>query len=79
VVVSRDGLVHAGGVPSQLTAAQWHNGVLTFAALANTAVTLTDPGGTVLTVGIEEMEDRLAPLGGQFLLAWETRLVYVET
>lgn len=79
VVVSRDGLIHAGGVPSQLAAAQWHNAVLTFAALVNTAITLTDPSGTVLTAGIEEMEDRLTPLGSQFLLAWETRLVYVET
>jgi hypothetical protein len=78
VVVSRNGLVHSGAEPSQLSAAQWHNGVLAFAALATTAVTLKDPTGATWSVGLEEMEDRLSPLGGQFLLEWETRLVYVE-
>jgi hypothetical protein len=78
VVVSRDGLIHAGGVPSQLTAAQWHAWIVAFAGQVNAAVTLVDPSGATWTVGIEEMEDRLSPLGGQFLLAWETRVVWVE-
>ena len=78
VVVCRDGLVHAGGVPSQLSAQQWHTPLVSYAAQANSPVTLVDPSGAAWTVGIEEMEDRLTPLGGQFLLAWETRLACVE-
>ena len=27
---------------------------------------------------IEEFEDRLSPLGGQWLVEWETRVVFVE-
>ncbi|MGH2350220.1 MAG: hypothetical protein ACRDI2_09725 [Chloroflexota bacterium] len=78
VVVSRDGLVHAEGVPSQLSAQQWHAPLLAFAAQVNSAMTLVDPTGASWTAGIEELEDRLSPLSGQFLLAWETRLVCVE-
>jgi hypothetical protein len=78
VLVCRDGLIHGGGVPSQLTAAQWHAAALAYAAQTNSAITLVDPSGAAWTVGIEEMEDRLSPLGGQFLLAWEMRLVCVE-
>jgi hypothetical protein len=29
-------------------------------------------------VGFEELEDRLSPLGGQFLLEWERRMVLIE-
>src|SRR5919198_4082211 len=70
VVLARSGLLHVDGHASQLTAAQWHNGPLAYAALANVAMTLVDPRGAAFTVGFEEHEDRLAPLGGQFLLEW---------
>jgi hypothetical protein len=78
VVVSRAGALHADGTPSQLTAAQWHAGLLAYCAQTNSAIALVDPTGANWTVGIEEVEDRLAPLGGQFLLEWETRVVAVE-
>ncbi|MBI3971721.1 MAG: hypothetical protein HY332_10575 [Chloroflexi bacterium] len=78
VVVCRSGLIHADGTPSQLTAQQWHSALLAFAAQVNSTITLVDPAGTTWPVGVEEMEDRLSPLGGQFLLEWETRLVLVE-
>jgi hypothetical protein len=78
VVLSRDGLVHDDGTPSQLTAQQWHTALLAFATQVNSAATLVDPSGTSWTVAIEEMADQLAPLGGQFFLAWETGLTYVE-
>jgi hypothetical protein len=78
VVVSRGNLQHADGTPSQLTATQWHNGILAFMAQVNSPITLVDPAGVTWTVATEEMEDRLSPLGGQFLLEWETRVVFVE-
>ena len=78
IVVCRNGVIHVDGNPSQLTAQQWHAAITAYAAQVNSAVTLVDPLGATWTVGIEEMEDRLSPLGGQFLLEWETRLVCVE-
>jgi|SRR5581483_750263 len=78
VVLSADGLIHGDGTPSQLTAQQWHAGLVAFGQQVNSAITLRDPTNTVWTVALEEYEDRLAPLGGQYLLRWETRLVFVE-
>jgi hypothetical protein len=78
VVLCRSGLLHVDGVPTLLTAAQWHNRLLAFAALNNTPLTLVDPEGLSWAVGVEEMEDRWSPLGGQFLLEWEVRCVLVE-
>jgi hypothetical protein len=78
VVVCRDGAVHQGNVPSQLTAAQWHAWIVAFAAQVNSPIALVDPSGAAWTVVVDEMEDRLSPLGGQWLLEWETRCVFVE-
>jgi hypothetical protein len=78
VIVCRGNLIHAGGVPSLLTAAQWHNGIVAYMAQVNSPITLVDPSGATWTVVPEEMEDRHSPLGGQFLLEWETRVVLVE-
>ena len=78
VVPCRHSLVHADGVPSLLSAAQWHDRLLAFGALPNTPVSLVDPEGLPWTVALEEMEDRWSPLGGQFLLEWEVRCVFVE-
>src|SRR5436309_2559659 len=68
VVLCRGNLIHQGGTPSQLTAAQWHNGIVAYLAQVNSPVTLVDPSGATWTVVPEEMEDRHSPLGGQFLL-----------
>ena len=78
VVVCRGSVVHQDGTPSQLTASQWHDAITAYMAQVNDALTLVDPGGTTWSVAPEEMEDRLSPLGGQFLLEWETRCVFVE-
>lgn len=78
VALANDEVVHSDGTPSLLTAGQWHNTAITFGLLVNTAVTLIGPDGTTYVVSIEEYEDRLVPLGGQFLLRWETRLLFVE-
>lgn len=71
--VARDGSV------IDQTAQGFHNLIRAFAARVNESHTLVDPDGLTFTVGIEEMEDRLAPEGGQWLLRWETRVVCVET
>jgi hypothetical protein len=78
VVVCRGNLIHQGGTPSLLTAAQWHNGIVAYLAQVNSPITLVDPTGATWAVVPEEMEDRHSPLGGQFLLEWETRAVFVE-
>src|SRR5438093_5285903 len=62
VVVSRGNLIHPDGVPSLLTAAQWHNGITAFMQQVNTPITLVDAAGAPWTVITEEMEDRLSPL-----------------
>ena len=49
-----------------------------YLARINQAMTLVDPTGVSWAVAIEEFEDRLSPLGGQWLLEWETRIVFVE-
>lgn len=77
-VLGRAGLVHADGAPSHRSAADWHNTVMAFALLPPGSLTLTDTEGYPHSVAIEEVEDRLSPLGGQFLLEWETRLVLIE-
>ena len=78
VVVSRGSAVHVDGTPSLRTAAQWHSALFDYLAKINQAMTLVDPGGVSWAVAIEEFEDRLSPLGGQWLLEWETRVVFVE-
>ena len=78
VLVSRNGLLHADGTPSLLTADGWHTKVLEYAARIGEALTLVDSRGVSWAVALEEMEDRLSPLGGQFLLEWETRMMLVE-
>jgi hypothetical protein len=78
VVVCRNGLVHADGAPSHLTAQQWHAMLLAYLARVNEGLTLVDPAGASWAAAVEEVEDRLAPLGGQWLLEWETRVVFVE-
>jgi hypothetical protein len=78
VVVSRGNAVHVDGVPSVRTAAEWHGSLFEYLVRTNQAMTLVDPTGTSWAVAIEEFEDRLSPLGGQFLLEWETRVVFVE-
>jgi hypothetical protein len=78
VVVCRGTLVHPDGVPSLLTAGQWHTAILAYMAQVNSAMALVDASGTTWTVVPEEMEDRQAPLGGQTLAEWETRCVFVE-
>ncbi len=78
IVVSRNTTIHADGTPSLKSAQDWHNALLDYLARLNQSHTLVDPSGVSWVVGIEEFEDRLSPLGGQFLLEWETRLVLVE-
>ena len=78
VLVSRGNIVHADGTPSLRTASEWHVSLLEYLARINQAMTLVDPGGASWAVGIEEFEDRLSPLGGQWLLEWETRVVFME-
>ena len=78
VVVCRGGLVHADGSPSLRSAGDWHGSLAEYLARINQAMTLVDPSGVSRAVGIEEFEDRISPLGGQFLVEWETRVVFVE-
>ena len=78
VLVCRGGLLHGDGEPSQLSAQQWHDALLAYTARIGEALTLVDQRGVSWAVALEEVEDRLAPLGGQFLLEWETRVVFVE-
>ena len=78
VIVSRNTLIHANGEPSLRTAQQWHAALFEYLVRTNQAMTLVDPSEVSYAVAIEEFEDRLAPLGGQFLLEWETRIVFVE-
>ncbi len=78
VIVCRGNAVHQDGTPSQLTAAQWHNAIIAYMAQVNSPIALVDPSGATWTVVPEEMEDRHSPLGGQFLVEWETRVVFVE-
>ena len=78
VVLCRGGLVGANGVPVTYSATDYHDKIRAYAARVNETVTLDDPEGDSYTVAIEEMEDRWSPLGGQFLLEWETRIVAVE-
>ena len=78
VVLCRGGQVDVNGVPSTLSATDYHDKVRAYAARVNESTTLDDPEGDAYTVAIEEMEDRWSPLGGQFLLEWETRIVAVE-
>ncbi len=78
VVLCRGGLVDANGVPVTYSATDYHDKIRAYAARVNETVTLDDPEGDSYTVAIEEMEDRWSPLGGQFLLEWETRIVAVE-
>src|SRR5687768_4707583 len=78
VVLSRTTLIHANGEPSLRTAQDWHASLIEYLARTNQAMTLVDPTGASWAVAVEEFEDRLSPLGGQFLLEWETRIVFVE-
>src|SRR6266542_2092864 len=77
-VVSRANAVHADGTPSLKTATQWHDALSDYLVKVNQSMTLVDPSGVSWVVGMEEVEDRLSPLGGQFLLEWETRIVFIE-
>ena len=70
--------IHANGEPSVLTAAQWRAALYDYLTRVNQAMTLVDPGGVSWGVAVEEFEDRLAPLGGQFLLRWEVRVQFVD-
>ena len=78
IIPSRNTIIHADGTPSLLSAADWHTALYQYLVRVNQSMTLVDPSGTSWAVGIEEFEDRLSPLGGQWLLEWETRLVFVE-
>ena len=78
VIVSRGNAVHADGTPSLKTAAQWHSSLFDYLSRINQPMTLVDPSGVSWAVGIEEFEDRLSPLGGQWLVEWETRIVFAE-
>ena len=78
IVVSRNTTIHADGTPSLKSAQDWHTALDAYLAHINQSLTLVDPSTTSWVVAIEEFEDRLSPLGGQFLLEWETRLVLVE-
>jgi len=78
IVVSRNVAIHADGTPSLKTASEWHAALTDYLARVNQSMTLVDPSGVSWVVGMEEVEDRLSPLGGQFLLEWETRIVFVE-
>ena len=78
VLVSRGSIVHADGMPSLRSGADWHASLFEYLARINQAMTLVDPSGVSWGVAIEEFEDRLSPLGGQWLLEWETRIVFVE-
>ena len=78
IAVSRNTAIHADGTPSLKSAQDWHAALEAYLVKVNQAMTLVDPAGVSWVVGIEEFEDRLSPLGGQFLLEWETRLVLVE-
>ena len=78
VLVSRGNIIHADGTPSVRSAADWHTSLLDYLTRINQAMTLVDPSGVSWAVAIEEVEDRFSPLGGQWLLEWETRIVFVE-
>ena len=78
IVVSRGTAIHADGTPSLKSAEDWHSALDGYLVKVNQAMTFVDPSGVSWVVGIEEFEDRLSPLGGQFLLEWETRIVFVE-
>ena len=78
VIVSRGSVVHVDGTPSLRTAAEWHGALFEYLTRVNQAMTLVDPSGLSWGVAIEEFEDRLSPLGGQWLLEWETRVVFVD-
>src|SRR6266545_6670648 len=78
IIVSHNTTIHLDGTPSLKTAQDWHTSLQDYLAKINQSHTLVDPSGTSWVVGIEEFEDRLSPLGGQFLLEWETRLVLIE-
>jgi hypothetical protein len=78
VLVSRNTLIHASGEPSLRTGQVWHASLFEYLARTNQAMTMVDPSEVSWAVAIEEFEDRLSPLGGQFLLEWETRIVFVE-
>ena len=78
VIVSRGNVVHADGTPSLRTAGEWHASLMEYLVRINQAMTLVDPSGVSWAVGIEEFEDRISPLGGQWLVEWETRVVFVE-
>ena len=77
-ILSRNTTIHADGTPSLRTAQDWHSSLQDYLARINQSMTLLDPTGASWAVAIEEFEDRLSPLGGQFLLEWETRIVFVE-
>ena len=78
IVVSRGSIVHMDGTPSVRTAVQWHTSLFDYLTRTNQPMTLIDPSGTGWGVAIEEFEDRISPLGGQWLVEWETRVVFVE-
>lgn len=78
IVVCRNGLIHADGTPTLKSAQDWRTSLYAYLAHLNEGLTLVDPSGTSWAVAVEEFEDRLAPLGGQWLLEWETRVVFVE-
>jgi len=70
--INRDGTIW------DIDAETQHDLTRAFASRVNESHTLVDPAGVTYTVGIEEMEDRYAPGGGDFLLRWESRFVFVE-
>jgi hypothetical protein len=78
IVPSRGNAVHSDGTPSLKSAQDWHASLSNYLARINQGMTLVDPGGVSWAVAIEEFEDRLSPLGGQWLIEWETRIVFVE-
>src|SRR5687767_7839169 len=78
IVPSRNTTIHADGTPSLKTAQEWHASLFEYLSRINQAMTLVDPSGVSWAVAVEEVEDRFSPLGGQWLVEWETRVVFLE-
>lgn len=78
IVICEDGLMDANGEPSLMSATQWRTSLYQYLALLNVGFTFVDPAGNSWAIGIDEFEDRWAPLGGRFLKRWENRVVLIE-
>jgi len=77
-VLCRDNLVDVNGVPSLRTAATWHQKLLTYTGRVQDQLTLIAPDGVSWVIAWDSIDDRLLPLGGQWLVEWEVRCVALE-